>query len=628
MKKKPNDGEVVELAKAVEGRWTLKDQVTPAIQRMNKETMNYKTTVRKARESISQDWDHLKTGALVVSAAFAATAFGIVSFAKSAAAEASEGIEAATKLSAVLKNVKGVTDEQIEGLKDYASALKNKGIVDDDTLVAGIQQLGTFQLQAASIKTLMDGMADLVAQQKGVNATGEDAVNIGNLVGKAMNGQVGALSRVGISFTDAQAKVLKFGNEQQRAAILSAVLKDNVGGVNEALAATDVGKIKQASIGFSDLKKAIGNTVLLIEGKFASAFMDNFPVILSSVQEVSDGLAEWANNGGVQGVIDGMWKTWDVLKEVWNIANNVFSFFKNNWSLIGPIVYAVTFQLVAYKIATLSANAATLLFGKTSAFAAIKTAAMGFVSAIAAGQMGILEAAQWSLNAAMDANPIGVVVAALGALVLAGIYVVNNWEFVKLKFMETWNTIISVDTWAINKLIDGANIYLRTYKFVFDSIKWYGVSIWDGILSAAATGINGILKLAAPFSSVLSNVGINIPTSVDFSAAKGTAVKPVWDTSAGFAHVDSGGIQFSQDSIMAQTQKAQEERDKKNEALTKALDDNTKAVAGNTGATAGNTEGMNGLNGTLQKGVAVNMTGEQIADSLFPRLERHLYGTT
>ena len=57
-----------------------------------------------------------------------------------------------------------------------------------------------------------------------------------------MMGQAAALRRVGITFDEEQEKVLKYGNEEQRAATLAQVITDNVGNMNYALAQTDFGK--------------------------------------------------------------------------------------------------------------------------------------------------------------------------------------------------------------------------------------------------------------------------------------------------------------------------------------------------------------------------------------------------
>lgn len=56
------------------------------------------------------------------------------------------------------------------------------------------------------------------------------------MMGKVIEGQTGALSRYGYSFTEAQEQILKFGTEEQMAATLAEVVGQAVGGVNKALA--------------------------------------------------------------------------------------------------------------------------------------------------------------------------------------------------------------------------------------------------------------------------------------------------------------------------------------------------------------------------------------------------------
>ena len=164
---------------------------------------------------------------------------GIKAWASQAMEAASAQVEAETKLEAVLGNVKSIASggaaaiaQAKEHLVGVAGSLQKVGVIGDEVTIAGQQQLATFQLSDKSIATLSSGMDDLLAQQKGLNATQEDAVTIGNLIGKAMSGQTSALSRVGIIMTDAQKKTLQYGTEEEKAAALAEVLKDNVGGVN------------------------------------------------------------------------------------------------------------------------------------------------------------------------------------------------------------------------------------------------------------------------------------------------------------------------------------------------------------------------------------------------------------
>lgn len=166
--------------------------------------------------------------------------------------------EAETKLETVMTQRMAATDAQIQSIKDLASAQQELGIIGDEVQLAGAQQLATFLTTTDTLAQLIPAMNNLVAQQAGYSATGQNAVSVANLMGKAMQGQVSALSRVGITFSEAQAEILKYGDEAERAATLAQVITDNVGQMNAALAATDTGKQKQLENSLGDIKEKIG----------------------------------------------------------------------------------------------------------------------------------------------------------------------------------------------------------------------------------------------------------------------------------------------------------------------------------------------------------------------------------
>lgn len=167
-------------------------------------------------------------------------------------------VQAETKLVTVMRQRMGANEEMVTSINKVISEQTKLGIVGGTVQKSGAQQIATFLNEASSLNTLIPAMNDLLAQQKGINATSEDAVGIANLMGKAMQGQTSALKRVGITFTNAQAKVMQFGTESQRAAMLAEIITDNVGHMNAALAATDAGKIKQASNELGGMMKRIG----------------------------------------------------------------------------------------------------------------------------------------------------------------------------------------------------------------------------------------------------------------------------------------------------------------------------------------------------------------------------------
>lgn len=166
------------------------------------------------------------------------------------------------KLKTIMEQRMNATAEDVKGVKDVISAQKELGVVSGSVQVAGAQQIGTFATQASTLRTLVPAMNNLLAQQKGVNATQEDAVGIGNLFGKALQGQATALRRVGITFSAAEEKMLKHGTESERAALLARIITNNVGEMNKKLAATPTGQMKQLQMAIGGIKAKIGEALV------------------------------------------------------------------------------------------------------------------------------------------------------------------------------------------------------------------------------------------------------------------------------------------------------------------------------------------------------------------------------
>lgn len=168
---------------------------------------------------------------------------------------------AETQLNTIMRQRMNATDEEIQSIKDLCSAQQELGVIGDEVQLSGAQQMATFLKNKQSLDVLIPAMNNLVAQQNGLNATNQDAVSIGNMMGKAMQGQVEVLQRVGITFDESQKKVLQFGTESERAAMLAKVITENVGNMNAELAKTDAGKWKQTENYLGDIKEQLGGMV-------------------------------------------------------------------------------------------------------------------------------------------------------------------------------------------------------------------------------------------------------------------------------------------------------------------------------------------------------------------------------
>ena len=166
--------------------------------------------------------------------------------------------QAQTQLVTVMRQRMDASDAEIESINGVIKAQTELGVIGGTVQKRGAQQVATFLTQKSSLETLIPAMNNLIAQQKGLNATQEDAYTVGNLMGKAMQGQTSALRRVGITFTASQEQVMKYGDESQRAAMLSQIITDNVGNMNAELGKTDIGKQKQLENKLAGIKNQIG----------------------------------------------------------------------------------------------------------------------------------------------------------------------------------------------------------------------------------------------------------------------------------------------------------------------------------------------------------------------------------
>lgn len=176
-------------------------------------------------------------------------------------AKANSAAEAQTKLSTIMRQRMSATDADTAAINNAVAAQTKLGIVSGTVQKSGLQQLATFASQRQTLETLLPAMNNLLAQQKGLNATSEDAVGVANLMGKALQGNVGALTRVGVTLSDHQKELIKTGDEYTRATTLAQAITDNVGNMNAELAKTDAGQVKKAQMAFASLQVTIGKAI-------------------------------------------------------------------------------------------------------------------------------------------------------------------------------------------------------------------------------------------------------------------------------------------------------------------------------------------------------------------------------
>lgn len=179
---------------------------------------------------------------------------------------------ALTQLTNTMRNSMSASDAEIESILKLTEAQTKLGVVSTEVQLSGAKELSSYLQKKESLEKLIPVMNDMLAYQYGLSATQEQAANITMLLGRVLDGQTGALSRNGYRFSEAQKEVLEYGNESERVAMLAEVISQTVEGVNESLAATPEGKVKQIANEYGHVQVEIGKLVTKIRGEATAVF--------------------------------------------------------------------------------------------------------------------------------------------------------------------------------------------------------------------------------------------------------------------------------------------------------------------------------------------------------------------
>lgn len=368
---------------------------------------------------------------------------------------------------------------------------------------AGVQDLaGGLKYVGATAKTLNIPLDDTVTALAALNNAGIDATTAGTSLNRFMLGLTGnsdkarkKMAELGLSFEDANGNMLPMSKiipqlskqlegmgDAQRVATLKTLF-----GV-EGMRAANV-LLKLNADGYEKLKNEVNKTG--VASDLANARMSG----MAGAMEQLKGSAETA----ALKIGDALAPAIKLISGILTTAINLFT------ALPEPI------QSVIVGIGAFAAALGPILF-LMGAIATSTNLATGAILAKNAA-LKIVTAAQWLWNAALSANPIGIVVLAIAGLIAIILTLTDSWDDVikvldKVKdaivdfvknaidwLKDNWKTVLAVLTGPfglfIKWLIDNKDDILEKAKAIYNTVKGWLEDNWPKIL-AVLTGPFGL----------------------------------------------------------------------------------------------------------------------------------------
>jgi hypothetical protein len=202
-----------------------------------------------------------KTG-VAVGAAFAASTGLVVAGLSKAVAAAIEDQKSQALLAKQLQNTTGASRGTIAATEDFISKMQLATGVADDALRPALGSL----VRATNDLTVGQDLLNLAVSVAA--GTGRDLETVSLALGKAYNGNLGGLTKLGIALDPNIIKTKNFGAAQ-------AELNKQFGGAAAAAANTYEGQLKRLGIVFAELNETIGYAI--INNKYVKDAISRLP---------------------------------------------------------------------------------------------------------------------------------------------------------------------------------------------------------------------------------------------------------------------------------------------------------------------------------------------------------------
>lgn len=332
-----------------------------------------------------------------------------------------------------------------------------------DLIVAGLQRVPV-ELRGE----VMDATREYSQYFAQLGLDGEQAM--GALVAASANGQYAidktgdALKELTIRGTDMSVA----SQEAYAAAGLSAQQMSQALLAGGDQGAQALGQIVDGLLSMEDPTAQATAAIALFGTPLEDIGTDKIPEFLTALQSASGGLED------VDGAAEAMSATLNgspaTTVEEWRRRAQGFA--QDLVDLPGPL------GDVALGVQAFGGDTLNLAGSIGSAVIAIR--GMNLAKAAASVASGIATAAQWAWNAAISANPIGLIILAIAALVAGIVLLVQNWDTVKAAGADAWAWILDAWSGAGDFFGDLGDSIRNAFRGAFNAVA----GLWNDSLGA------------------------------------------------------------------------------------------------------------------------------------------------
>jgi hypothetical protein len=216
----------------------------------------------------------LKTGALAFAALGAAAGVAAIKIGVDSVKAAIEDEKAQLGLAQTLKNVTKATDSQIKATEDYIDKTARATGITDDQLRPSLDRLVRSTQDVTKAQKLQQLALDIAA------GTGKDLATVTEALGKAYDGNLGALKRIGVPLDENIIKTKDFDK-----AVIA--LSETFAGQADVAADTFAGRMARLNVAFGEAKEDLGKAILPLLERFAKIATET---LAPALQGLVDGL--------------------------------------------------------------------------------------------------------------------------------------------------------------------------------------------------------------------------------------------------------------------------------------------------------------------------------------------------